>query len=139
MHDSYTWPTCSSPWLDHWGGHWAKVVQHKEIYLNVSGFGGSFKYVYQERLECHRLPVLIYAHCHVKYLPVVIVVHRCQPTVVAQRTQLENFMPFTPSHGTAVSLTPGPGPLAFPALATAPRRAEKKGKCLGTATYQWPP
>ena len=41
-------------------------------------------YVYQERLECHRLPVLIYVHCYVKYLPVVIVVHRCQPTVVVQ-------------------------------------------------------
>ena len=84
-----------------WGSHCAKVVQHKEIYLNVSGFSGAFKYVDQERWECHGLPVLISAHCHVKYLPVAIVVHRCQHIVVVQHQVLSHdTLPLRCNHWT---------------------------------------
>ena len=67
-----------------WGGHWAKVLDSHPIFLNLSGFGGAFKYVYQERMECHGLQAMISTYCHNKYLPCAILVHTSFPSVVVE-------------------------------------------------------
>ena len=65
-----------------WGGHWSKVLNHEAIFLNVSGFGGAYKYYYHETVEAHGLSMKVYLHCHGKYYPVEIIIHTGNPTVV---------------------------------------------------------
>ena len=65
-----------------WGGHWAKVLSHDPIFLNVSGFGGAYKYIYLEDVQAHGMTMKIYTHCHGKYYPVGIIIHTGNPTVV---------------------------------------------------------
>jgi hypothetical protein len=45
-----------------WGGHWAKVLSHDHIFLNVSGFGGAYKYIYLEDVQAHGMTMKIYTH-----------------------------------------------------------------------------
>ena len=39
--------------------HWPKILAHEPIFLNVSGFGGAYKYVYQESVLAHGLTMKI--------------------------------------------------------------------------------
>ena len=73
-----------------WGGHWAKVVRHEPIFLNVSGFGGSFKYYYLNTTEANGLTMKVYHHCADRYRPVGIVVHTSFPAVVVNSEVLEH-------------------------------------------------
>ena len=65
-----------------WGGHWQKVINHEDIFLNVSGYGGAFKYIFYQTVEAHGMKMNIYLHCHGKYYPVGIIIHTGNPTVV---------------------------------------------------------
>jgi hypothetical protein len=67
-----------------WGGHWPKVINHEDIFLNVSGYGGAFKYIFLESVEAHGMTMKIYLHCHGKYYPVGIIIHTGNPTVVVE-------------------------------------------------------
>ena len=60
--------------------HWPKILAHEPIFLNVSGFGGAYKYVYQESVLAHGLTMKIYIHCHAKNYPVGIIIHTGNPT-----------------------------------------------------------
>ena len=84
-----------------WGGHWAKVVRRDPIYLNVSGFGGSFKYYYLATVEAHDLTMKVYHHCGGRYQLVGIVLPTSFPTLVVNSEVLDHdWLPIKVVHWT---------------------------------------